>query len=459
MNPSIRPNFGAWLALAAPALGACASLDPTDELEEAQRLVETRADLTVDWHRAWTPGSTPWPPSEDLGPDDVAKLALTNHPRIRATIESIVRARADFVQSHLLPNPIINFTLGLPIDGGSGHPAMGSLLQPIAALWQRPAAVDASESRLRAAVLALSDMAIQLVAEARSAHASAVFAERDLALERSSLKMARDALELVERRLAEGEASALDRNRAALDCVEAEMRSTEAEVRHDRATRALLETCGVAEASELPRLDADHVPVPDWVDRLSEMDLLDLSRSQRLDLAAAEALADGAIDDVRLAELRAVGSVSLGATYQRNFQGRDAIGPTLSLEIPIFDDGRAKTASAESMARAARVEHERIRQAAFAEVRQAWVRLRGDLAHLDHVSHALVDLAKSNRELADASLAAGIGDRIAALDFARREVRARLERNRVQLAVIRSWMELQRAVGGRIEAPRPEAER
>ncbi|MEO0477901.1 MAG: TolC family protein [Planctomycetota bacterium] len=431
-------------------LTACASLDPSDDLGTAGSLFEERTGLPVNWNDPWPQVTGDWRSEDALDPNAVARLALTNHPGIRSAVESVHQARADFVQAHLLPNPVINLVLGFPIDGGPGNPAMGSLLQPLAVLWQRSAEIDEADSRLRAAVFALSDASVTLVADAKRAHAAALFAERDLELETRARELAHESAELVRRQLAVGEASGLQRNRAEMVRVEADLRIAAAEGQFDTARRTLAGLCGLAGTDLFPDLDRTPFEAPESVSELSETDLIELAEAQRLDLAAAREIASGAIDSVRLAELRRFRALSLGVALQRNFQDRNAFGPALGLEIPLFDDGRASVARAESMARAAEAELEAIRQSALVEVRSAWVRYRTGVLRLQSAREELLALATSNLRLAEESLVRGVGDRVAVLDFARREVDAKLRVSQLELAVVESFYELERAAGGRL---------
>ncbi len=450
-----RPTDGTSLPLlsAGLALCACASLDPADDLGRAQQLVASRSDVPTDWSGPWSPDAVQWQPEQALGADDAARLALHNHAGLRVSVESIVTARADYVQAHLLPNPTITLLFGFPLNGAVTYPGMALLMQPLNALWEQPTRVDAADARLRATVLSVSDAALRLVAEARSAQARLVFAERDLELETDSLDLAREGLELVDQRLAQGEAPQLLRNGMALELLDAETRTRDARVRRDRARRALLEVCGVAAAAEMPRTDGQSTAIPEWFGHLTERDLIEMAERQRLDVAASHALATGAVDEADLAELRRIPDISLGVNYRRNFEGQEAVGPGLALEIPIFDDGRANAAGAHSLARAAAAEAERIRQGAIAEVRDAYVQLRGALENLEHLRGAILELAVTNHALAEESLAAGVIDRGTVIELARRELRVRLDANALELSAVLSFIELERSAGGRIADP------
>ena len=80
-------------------LAACASLDPAEDLDAAGQLVTDRSEIAVDWSGPWAADRAQWTPDQPLTADDAARLALTNHARMRASVESIVQARADFAQA------------------------------------------------------------------------------------------------------------------------------------------------------------------------------------------------------------------------------------------------------------------------------------------------------------------------------------------------------------------------
>ena len=125
-------------ALAALAVG-CQSVDPGHEFATASSLVRGRTGHGLPDYLA-SPESF-----------EAIRLALRNHPAVQQDLASIAEARADFVQSGLLPNPVL--TVETLMEGGALRLTMAAAMQSLSELWLRPSRVGAAEARLQEAVL------------------------------------------------------------------------------------------------------------------------------------------------------------------------------------------------------------------------------------------------------------------------------------------------------------------
>ena len=101
----------------AALLSGCVSVDPTADYEEAMSLVEQRSGWRPDWNTPWSGTVTTWDGTSPLSSDQVVTIALQNNRELRATLEGIAAARADLVQSGLLPNPVLSAAYGPSIRG------------------------------------------------------------------------------------------------------------------------------------------------------------------------------------------------------------------------------------------------------------------------------------------------------------------------------------------------------
>jgi cobalt-zinc-cadmium efflux system outer membrane protein len=176
------------------------------------------------------------------------------------------------------------------------------------------------------------------VAQMRATVADAAVASADLA---ARFKDAGNitALELAIQQAAASQAR-LDGERARLDA--------------DRAAVALNEKMGLDAGAHWQIADA--LPVPTSAD--DSLDALQqLAREQRADLDSdrrAVVLLEDALGLTR--SYRYLGEVEVGAQYERDTDRSRLIGPTLSIQLPIFNQGQAAVLRAESLLDAARAQ-------------------------------------------------------------------------------------------------------
>ncbi len=434
--------------LLAPA--GCASLDPKADIATAASAVEQRTGLEAHWDAPWDHVDPLWSGREPLSSDVAVTIALQANRSMRQQVEAIVATRADYVQAHLLPNPVVTVALGIPIDGGGGSPLFAGLIQQLAALWQRPTRIDGAEADLQREVLAVSDGALRLVTQVRMAHAAVTFADRAVALQTQNVDLIEDSLELDAQHYEVGESTQLDLNRLELELLQAQTESVRRKAEADRARTDLLSLLGRA-GDALDFATDDRVPSA--VDRLSALDgelLLAMAGAQRLDVAAALARQESAVARLKLARLGAVPDVSAGASYQREFSGREGIFPTIAVTPPLFDDNRADRARASEL-RTAQIEVDRVLQQSQQEVRTAWINVQSSLRLVNDLQGRIVRLADENASLAQEAFAAGTVDLTVLLEAKRQQTSARTRLNDLELSMVRQIFELERAAGGSLD--------
>lgn len=448
-----RTTLALILGIAAPiAATGCASLDPSEEIALTAGAVESRTELEPAWDAPWDEPSAAWDGRAPLSSDAAVLAALQNNRRIRQQVESIVGSRADYVQAHLLPNPVVSVMLGFPIDGGGGSPMAISLVQQLSWLWQRPTRIDAADAELRRSALAVTHDVLELVATVRTTHARVAFAERAVELQDSNCELIEQVSDLIGRQLDVGEATQLDVNRVSLDLLQAKAELVDRKATLARLKRELLELLGRADATTDWRttgptdLAMGNAPLP------REEALMRLASRQRLDVAAAQSQQLAAKHNVELARLGRLPDVSGGARYEENLAGREAIGPTVSASIPVFDDNRARIAKAASMLRQAEMEADRVLQQAQREVRTAFIEASSTRAVVSDYQKRIVELADENADLAERAFTAGTTDLTVLLESQRRQTTARTRLNDLRARYAASHHELERAAGGSLSA-------
>jgi outer membrane protein TolC len=433
----------------------CASLDPTTDIGHASDLVQTRADTETGWSEPWDDRGDLWNGRSRLSADTAVRVALRNNREIRRQVEAIAATRADYVQAHLLPNPIVNATYGFTTDGLGGDPFRVALVQQLAWLWRHPVAVEAAEADLRRQILTVSDAALRLVAEVRQTHADVVYAERAAALQRENIELIERSSTLLHERLSVGEASRLDVNRVDLDLLRARTRLTDRTTALEAARRRLLTLLARADAPLAWRTD-DVVPDAVTVaDELDEATVMALASWQRLDVAAVQESLAGRVARLDLEDLGSLPDVSAGVGFEQNFSSREGVFPTVRVTPKLFDDNSAQIAKASSALKQAEIEADRVLQAAIGEAREAWVTLRGHVDVVTSYDRSIVTLADQNYRLAALAFDAGETDLTVLLEAQRQLNDARLELTDRRRAATDRLIELQRITGGSLDTQPP----
>ena len=195
-------------------LTGCTSLDPTQDVQKSGALVEARTGFKPDWRIPWTAQADIWDGHSKLTLNQAVILALRNNRSIQSRLEDIAGARADLVQSGLLPNPVVSIAYGFPIGGGAGGATFGaSAIQEFTALWLRPSRIKAATAQLESQILGVSHDALRLVADVKRAHTQIEFAQRAITLLLSQIDLAQQATKLTEKQVAAGQSTQLDVNR------------------------------------------------------------------------------------------------------------------------------------------------------------------------------------------------------------------------------------------------------
>jgi len=430
------------LALFAALAAGCASADPSSELRDAAHLVGSRAAIAPDWPPP--AGDSPLPDPLDLAA--ATRRAIERHPTLLAEVAAVARARADFAQADRLPNPTLRLAFGLPIDGGGGEPFIAGVMAPLAALWTRPARLAAADAELRRSVLSLAERALRAIEMARTAFAAVHHGREREALDLRAVSIAEERLALVESLARAGEADRAAVEESRIELARRRDRAFRSGEERAVAERTLLELIGEAGRAECPALDPAGLAVSEAAP--SEKALIPLASSQRLDVAAARAGAEAAEESLSLARRERFGDSEVRLEYERDMEDRELLWPGIDLDLPIFDPGDARIASAAAEAERARREAEAIESEAIREVRSAHARFTGARDRLVAIEREWLAAARSRARLAAETAAAGEMSRTESLSASIEEIEAEREWNDAALEMRAARFELERAAGG-----------
>ena len=374
------------VSLLAPSLCSASPQQVTDvESTVQQRIgkrVEIRRDVVVDEEiahavRAMLRGT--------LTADRAVQIALLNNRELQATFEDIGIARADLTEAGLLKNPVFDTSARFPDRPPSATNLEFGIVQDFLDLLMIPLRKKVAANELARAELRAGDAVLKLAAEVRSAFYT-LQGKQMLFTRLGSLgNTYAAALELSLRQHEAGNISDLELanqqstySQSKLDAaqVASEMRSDREKLNRLMGVWGALTEWKMAD--ELPSLPASF----------PTEHLESIAIAQRLDLAAAKAELGAIVQSLGLTKTyRYVGSIEFGVNTERDTDRQRVTGPTLRLELPIFNHGQGRIAKLKAQLRQA----ER-------RVEAAAIDIRSDVREARDRALAKKDLAAYHRD-------------------------------------------------------------
>jgi len=272
--------------------------------------------------------------------DGAVQMAIVKSPKLALIYGQLGSDQADILEAIEIANP----RLGLSsLSAGGGKTTAQSLTLPLADLILMPARLKlAQQARTRARYqLASALLDVQLDVEA--AWYQAVAAEQVAQLREAVAFALQTSADLAERYFNAGNITELDLNREQAAASQARIAAQQAAVSAKAARANLYGLIGLSPAippwslsSTLPLPPADD-------DRHDELQSLALTHNLSLMAADQDLLIWDQVTATRRA-IRWLGDTALGLERERDRDGVRSKGPSLDLELPIFNQGQAKTA-------------------------------------------------------------------------------------------------------------------
>ena len=345
----LRPSV--WLLSASVlVLGGCATFEADGGFAPVQRETQLRTGLKAQWLRSDEEQSNARQEvaallSKPLGVDAAVQIALLNNRGLQAAYAELGVSEADLVQASRLPNPSISFGRlrrgdEIEFDHGLQFNLARILTAPV---------VSGIESRRfeqtrRVAMLET----LKLVFETRKAWFNAVAATESVSYAKQVLQSADAGEELAFRLTAVGNWSKLDHAReqgfyadAALGFARATQTQAAAREKLTRLMGLWGSQVGFSLPDRLPELPTAPADQPD---------IEQTGMAQRLDVQAMKAQSEGLARNLGLSKItRFLNVLEVGAVHNTSNDALTQRGYVVSLEVPIFDWGNARTAKAEAL--------------------------------------------------------------------------------------------------------------
>lgn len=377
--------------------------------------------------------------AQPLSADAAVELAWRNSPRSRAALAELGLAAADLFEASRPRNPGLSWSrLGNEYSLGL-HVVLTDLLT-------LPARRRIGALAWQAAIAEAVDVLLEEAARVRRDYYRALAAEQVAELRAAVAEAAELSAEMARRFHAAGNISALQLAREEADATQSRAAAAKARVERLASRMKLAERLGLAGRTNRWSLP-DRLPLP--LPLAADVDaLLAQASARRGDLAAARASLDAHGRDARLARrIGRLGDVELGVEREREGDERRS-GPSVDLELPLFDQGQGRVARAEAERELALQRIEAIELGIERAVRTGAARLAVQAEIIDTYREALIPQREAivARQLERYNfMLIGVGE----LLEARRE---EFDTYQDYLEAIRDWWiahgELERAIGG-----------
>lgn len=450
----MRPlKWMSWVVLGLCVPG-CATLSPERGHAEVGALVRERVAVSTGWEQG--------PPSTEalraqvaellrggLTHSAVVRLALVNNPGLQARYEALGVSQAELVEAGLLRNPSLGASVRLPDKPGFGLDVEFSLVQEVLDLFMLPARKRIAERQFQADVWRTAHEALAVVIEAREAYTAVQAAEKLLRYEAQRVATLEVAAGLARQQREAGNVPELDAvtQEAAWQEARGELAREELGLveRREQLNR-LLGLWGENTEWKL----AEPLPEPPPEDPpLEHLEQRALRR--RLDVAAARGEVELMAQAEALARTsRFIGTVEVGVSSERESEGFRVTGPSLVLELPLFNQRQALLARLEARRREAERRLDERAVEVRSEVREARARLQTSRRLTEHSAKVLLPLRRRVVEQSQLQYNAMALSPFQLLEARREEVRTYREYVETLREYWNARIALEGAVGGQL---------
>jgi len=360
-------------------LAGCASVPRDAGFGEVQSVVLDRTGRLVQWNRRTTDDQAVAAKisamlATDLTADEVVQIALLNNRHLQATFEDLGIAQADLVQAGLLKNPVFDLSVRFPdrspprtyLDIGVAEDFLDVALLPAR---KQLAAEQFEQTKAR-----VTSHVLALVADASSAFYSYQAARQTVEFDQAIAQAAAASLDVGGKLHDAGNENDLEYAGRRAQDAQARADLADAQAQADEARERVTNAMGLA-GSETQWTAVVRMPDIPPIE-INFHDLESVALRQRLDVAVARK--EVAIQARTLGltrQYRFFQNVNLGPEAERETDGQWRIGPTLSMPIPLFDQGQATVARAVAVNRQCQQRLDALEVDVRSQVRAARTRL------------------------------------------------------------------------------------
>jgi len=332
-------------------LGGCASLGTQPSDSSINALLMDRGGPSMEWSQvqnaSYDKNAIDEWLSRPLSPDSAVRIAMLRSPKLQQEYARLGLARADVLEAVQISNPGISL-LRQNMSPGDGVQRTFGFTLPLVDLILLPSRTRLANADFERARFDTANSVFNVALDVESAWYAYVGAQQ-VAEMRSAVANANIvSAELAERFYAAGNISELQLNQELASASEARIDAGRAKVNAAEKRLALNNLMGL-DSSQSQWTALDRLPLP--VEKEDDTDdLLALAREKNLQLLAArQQVLVMQASNKSSRHWRWLGATGVGYEREKDADGTHLAGPSLNLELPIFNQGQARLARSQAM--------------------------------------------------------------------------------------------------------------
>lgn len=380
---------------------------------------------------------------DGLSEDGAILIALWNNAAFNELLADLGIARGDLIQAGLLPNPEFLYYFSAP-----DKPLRWLVDFPLEALWLRPIRVKAAGSESARVGQRLSQAGLDLIRDVRQAYADAVLARGRQRVAQENLRLRGDIAAMADKRLKAGDASVQEASTARIDANIISQDAARIGFDVPQADERLRNLLGIPR--DRTPLSLDEAPPPRRAD-LDADALVDQGSKSRPDILAADEAVAAASERLRLQKLGWIRFLGIADATTGRKTGHE-FGPAFRVTVPIFNQNQGNIARAAAELEKAERARQTTRNLVALDIRQAHYRYAQARAELEILEEKTQPEVEQAIRRAEAAYREGNTPYLVVLETSRQLLDSRLRREQLLAELRRSWADLERGVGRRLEA-------
>ncbi len=333
----------------------CAQVPREAGFNDVRDLVGQRVDYNLHWNQG-TEADREVEKTIDalleneLAPETAVQIALLNNPELQAVYEDLGITQADVVEAGLLENPVLFGRARFPNKSSESNNYEFEITQNFLNILMLPARKKLSAIRFEQMKLQVADEVVRFVAEVGKSYFTVLGARQIRDLRNEITSAAGNSFELARRLHSAGNIDDLELARENVHYEQTRLELANSETALLDAREQLTRLMGLWGdrtnwhlPEQLPDMPADEIPL-EHLESMAIENRLDLAAEKKAVEALAQAL--GITVDWRW-----IGQIEVGISSERETDRTWVTGPSLAIELPIFNQRQADIARLESQLR------------------------------------------------------------------------------------------------------------